>query len=61
MKKMGRKTILKRIKITKKGKFLRRISHIGHNLAKKSGKQKQRKKKMAGFKILRKKIRKHIF
>ncbi|MBU4351044.1 50S ribosomal protein L35 [Candidatus Parcubacteria bacterium] len=41
-----RKSIKKRLKITKTGKVLRRQSGINHYLAKKSGQAKRRKRKM---------------
>ncbi|MCH8741292.1 50S ribosomal protein L35 [Patescibacteria group bacterium] len=40
-----RKSILKRFKITKRGKILRRPTGLDHNLAKQSGKTRRRKKK----------------
>lgn len=44
MKKMGKNLIDKRIKLTKKGKILRRPSHISHNQAKKKSKVKRAKR-----------------
>ncbi|OHA61713.1 MAG: hypothetical protein A2117_00755 [Candidatus Wildermuthbacteria bacterium GWA2_46_15] len=41
-----RKSILKRLKITKNGKVLRRVIGLNHYLAKKSGKRIRRKRKM---------------
>ncbi|GIW65839.1 MAG: hypothetical protein KatS3mg094_358 [Candidatus Parcubacteria bacterium] len=41
-----RKSVLKRFKITKNGKFLRRKSGISHFLAKKSSKIIRRKKRL---------------
>lgn len=46
---MSKKTILKRIKITKNSKILRRVSYQGHNQAKKSSKIKHRHNKMVPF------------
>jgi len=43
---MMRKSILKRLKITKNGKVLRRVIGLNHYLAKKSGKRIRRKRKM---------------
>ncbi len=43
-KKMGKNLFKKRLRITKKGKIIRRSSNIGHTQAKESGKQKRRKK-----------------
>jgi len=40
-----KKSILKRFKITKKGKVLRRSTGLDHNLAKKSGKKKRKNRK----------------
>jgi ribosomal protein L35 len=41
-----RKSILKRLKITKNGKVLRRVIGLNHYLAKKSGKRIRQKRKM---------------
>lgn len=57
---MAKKSIQKRIKITKKGKVLRRPSHQGHNQAKKSSKLKQKKRKLVSFKIYTKHIKRII-
>lgn len=43
---MSRNLIDKRIKITKKGKLLRRPSRISHNLAKKPSKVKRQKRQV---------------
>lgn len=40
-----KKSLLKRFKITKTGKVLRRLTGQDHYLAKKSGKQRRRKRK----------------
>ncbi|MCL5006734.1 MAG: 50S ribosomal protein L35 [Patescibacteria group bacterium] len=39
-----RKTVTKRIRITKKGKMLRRVRGVSHNMAKQSTKTIQRKR-----------------
>ncbi|MGB9763050.1 MAG: 50S ribosomal protein L35 [Minisyncoccia bacterium] len=46
---MSKKTILKRVKITKNSKILHRISKQGHNQAKKSPKVKRIHRKMVAF------------
>lgn len=40
----SRKTVSKRIKVTKTGKMLRRVSGVSHNMAKKSTKSIQKKR-----------------
>lgn len=57
---MGKHLIEKRIKITKKGKILRRPSKIGHNLAKKPSKSKRQKQKLVLEKMHKKLIIKHL-
>jgi len=42
---MNRKAFLKRFKVTKKGKLIRRIAGIGHNLSKKRTLEILRKRK----------------
>jgi len=44
-----RKSIKKRLKITKTGKILRRQSGLNHYLAKKSGHSKRKKRKMVSL------------
>jgi ribosomal protein L35 len=61
MKKMGKTSIQKRIKITKRGKVLRRVSHQGHNQAKESPKTKQQRKKNVPFLLYAKQIKRDIF
>jgi ribosomal protein L35 len=61
MKKMGKTSIQKRIKITKTGKVLRRISNQGHNQAKKSSKTKQQSRKSASFHLYAKQVKRDIF
>jgi len=61
MKKMGKTSIQKRIKITKRGKVLRRISHQGHNQAKQSSKTKQQRRKDASFHLYAKQVKRDIF
>jgi ribosomal protein L35 len=46
---MSKKSILKRVKITKNSKVLRRVSHQGHNQAKKPPKIKRAHRKMVYF------------
>lgn len=41
-----RKAIIKRFKITRRGKILRRPTGLGHYLAKQSGKTRRRKRKL---------------
>lgn len=48
-KKMGKKAIKKRIVLTKNGKIIRRLSHLGHNQAKLPDKTKHRLKKRVGL------------
>jgi ribosomal protein L35 len=47
-----RDALLKRIKITKKGKILRRVSGLSHFLAKKSSKKIRKKRKLKETKDL---------
>ncbi|MCL5016455.1 MAG: 50S ribosomal protein L35 [Patescibacteria group bacterium] len=42
---ISRKTVSKRIKVTKGGKLLRRVRGVSHNMAKKSAKSIQKKRK----------------
>ncbi|MDP2926569.1 MAG: bL35 family ribosomal protein [bacterium] len=57
-----RKSILKRLKITKNGKVLRRVIGLNHYLAKKSGKRIRRKRKMVRLsKSELKRIKKFIY
>jgi len=58
---MGKTSIQKRIKITKTGKVLRRLSHQGHNQAKKSSKTKQQGRKRVSFHLYEKQIKRDIF
>jgi len=58
---MGKTSIQKRIKITKTGKVLRRISHQGHNQAKESSKTKQQRKKRVSFHLYEKQVKRDIF
>ena len=53
---MGKHLVEKRIKITKRGKILRRSSHIGHNLSKKTPKVKRQKQKLISVEHHRKNI-----
>ena len=46
MKNLKQKSYRKRIKITKQGKMLRRVSHQGHNQAKQPSKIKRQRKKL---------------
>lgn len=58
----NRKSILKRFKITKKGKVLRRQTGLNHYQAKKSGQQKRKSRKWIPFsKSKSKKIKKLLF
>lgn len=41
-----KKSLTKRFKITKKGKVLRMPTGVNHNLSKKSGKEKRKKRKL---------------
>jgi large subunit ribosomal protein L35 len=60
--KKPRKSILKRFKITRTGKVLRRAIGQDHNLAKKSGKTRRRKRKwFVMAKCDAKKIKKLIY
>jgi ribosomal protein L35 len=61
MKKMGKTSIQKRIKITKTGKVLRRLGHQGHNQAKKSSKTKQQGRKRVSFYLYEKQVKRDIF
>ncbi len=56
MKKMGKNLIESRIKLTKRGKILRRSSHIGHNQAKKTSKVKRAKRSLVSASHLKKDI-----
>ncbi len=56
MKKMGKNLIEARVKITKKGKVLRRQSHLGHNQAKKKSKVKRAKRSLVSASHLKKDI-----
>ncbi|HOK17271.1 MAG TPA: hypothetical protein PL164_00710 [Candidatus Paceibacterota bacterium] len=56
MKKMGKNLIESRIKLTKRGKILRRPSHIGHNQAKKKSKVKRSKRGLISASHLKKDI-----
>jgi ribosomal protein L35 len=58
---MGKASIQKRVKITKTGKVLRRVSHQGHNQAKESPKIKQQRKKDVLFRIYAKQVKRDIF
>lgn len=58
---MGKTSFQKRIKITKTGKVLRRVSHQGHNQAKESPKTKQQRKKCVSFHLYAKQVKRDIF
>jgi ribosomal protein L35 len=56
-----KQSVRNRIKITKRGKILRRAMGLGHGMAKKSSQQKQRKQRKRQFKQVDvKMIRKYL-
>jgi ribosomal protein L35 len=60
MKKTGRNSIIKRIRITKTGKVFRRSGNQGHNQAKQSAKMKQQKKRRISFDKYSRQIKQNV-